>query len=396
MHQFALTNRWPVGAVVLGLVVAGCAAPARAAEADWGVCVSARTSSLTPELRKLSGPAVQRVEAIDFTGDGVEDFIVSVDPDQVIPGRTFSTKELWITSDYRIVRTPQLFRTPIFERWFVNLDADPEPEIVTCAGYEDGIDYWIDDQTDALGRTAFLFRFLPVASIEDADEGPRAVWIDREQLRGTAVRRVAAGHGIVCSFDYDSEALMEMVQLPPEPPQTALPLLFFALEPADHQAPTVLALRSTAPRTLEEMVAQSRAVPASQPTETAGDPAAAPTVQVDGPVVIAFYPHVSPDDAESDQGLVEILGDFGWHLRNARPALEAMGVTVHERAAGGLPVEVAGEAYTFTPPGGSRGVGYYLIAPGRERKVLTGVHTDVDLVVEMRRYLDRPPPRLTD
>ena len=114
----------------------------------------------TPE--KLSGLISGRITKtfqVDFTGDGINDYICHLD----FQDKTKSVyKEIWINSQFKIIKTIEKYSMDYDFFWFVNIDNDPEPEILSATGYSDGIDYCFIDQDLRKGRDKVLFYFNPV------------------------------------------------------------------------------------------------------------------------------------------------------------------------------------------------------------------------------------------
>lgn len=203
-------------------------APGSADGPAWGEVYAAREFPPTDDLLALCGPNVQRAETVDFNGDGVEDYIVSVPADEEVPGKTYTTKEYWITSEYQVVRTRQYFRTPIYDRWFVNLDDDAEPELLVCAGYEDGVDCVFRDQTDGLRAQEFLLQFVPIMLADTDDDTPHT-WGLPDTPDGVRVVRGPDTGTLACSFDFELEPWVELGAADPREPQLTIPMVFFTV-----------------------------------------------------------------------------------------------------------------------------------------------------------------------
>jgi hypothetical protein len=104
----------------------------------------------------VNGP-IQSVSEVDFTGDGIPDFICKMKADTSGVGI-----EYWISSDYKRIKTTQHYSEGFCYRWFINLDADPEPEIFKATGDEDGADYTFEDQNLQTGLDTILLYINPV------------------------------------------------------------------------------------------------------------------------------------------------------------------------------------------------------------------------------------------
>lgn len=112
------------------------------------------------DLTLLIKGQIKKVIQVDFNGDGKLDFICQYEPTTKMGNADFLQD--WITSDQLIVKTEKKYLMDIDYTWFVNIDSDPEPEIFSATGYEDGIDYAFYDQDFKLGKDKLLFYFHPV------------------------------------------------------------------------------------------------------------------------------------------------------------------------------------------------------------------------------------------
>lgn len=111
---------------------------------------------------KLKGH-INSVITIDFTGDGNLDYLVTMASEDK---HNYEFLEYWITSEFETIQKEKKFNDGIQYYQFVNLDSDPEPEIFSAFGYEDGIDYGLYDLDMKLGKEELIFYFNPVI-IED-------------------------------------------------------------------------------------------------------------------------------------------------------------------------------------------------------------------------------------
>jgi hypothetical protein len=110
-------------------------------------------------LTQMINGSIKRTFRVDFSGDGLSDYICQLDS---IEQETASYKEIWITSDFKIIKTIDKYVMDYDFFWFANLDNDLEPEIFSAAGYSDGIDYCFIDQDLKTGNDKILFYFNPV------------------------------------------------------------------------------------------------------------------------------------------------------------------------------------------------------------------------------------------
>lgn len=380
----ANTMRHVVALAIAALAVG--ASPCVVDAADWGALVEPKQIEPTDDLRAIAGRDIQRAVSVDFNGDGVEDYIVwapYAGPE--VPGKTFSNTEYWITSEYRVARTRPLYVTPIYKRWLVNLDDDPEPEILVESGYEDGSDFLLYDQTDGLRGQELLLHVQPMLVSEEMD-GIRHAWGTTEYLGLTRVIREGDGYGFACSYVRDLDPVVEFEVSPLRPPQVVLPILLLEMHgnrplPPRHHGFS-LTVRTSVTLTLPELVQRSR-----RPRDGAS---ATGAVAITGPTLIIFSPDVSAEEFETDQDYIEVSGDFEWHTGQARAALERLGATVHTRPGNAVRIRVGDQVRRLAVEAHRPRFGYWLVAPGREPKVLHGVYTDVDLMQEAREYFGRP------
>jgi len=110
-------------------------------------------------------------------------------------------------------------------------------------------------------------------------------------------------------------------------------------------------------------------------------------IEVIGPTLIAFFPRLSPRRIESNPELVYMLDDFYEHLKSIGTKLVAAGVRIYARPAGEIRILEEGRVRTLVPPPEGGDIGYYMVAPGLEATLVSGVQTDGDLIDEMDRNL---------
>jgi hypothetical protein len=111
----------------------------------------------TDELREYIKEKIDSTETIDFTGDKIPDYICRTSIDTSGIGN-----EYWISSDFKTIKKTKYYTDGFYYRWFINLDNDPEPEILEVSGAEDGADYTINDQNLLTGKDSTLLYIDPV------------------------------------------------------------------------------------------------------------------------------------------------------------------------------------------------------------------------------------------
>jgi hypothetical protein len=122
------------------------------------IAVDTLTTIPTELTRKLNGQ-ITSVVTVDFTGDGKGDYLVTMASENK---HNYEFLEYWITSDFEVFKKKKKYSDGIQYFHFVNLDQDPELEIFSASGYEDGIDYGFFDIDMKLGKEELIFYFNPV------------------------------------------------------------------------------------------------------------------------------------------------------------------------------------------------------------------------------------------
>ncbi len=147
------------------------------------------------ELKEIfSGLDFQTIQ-VDFNGDGLRDYICQPDyKTELIDPH----KEIWINSDFKIVKSVEKYWMDYDFFWFVNIDSDPEPEIFSATGYSDGIDYCFIDQDLKTGKDSILFYFNPV--ILDSDN---EYWGYPWDIKDILVKLENGQVKVKCSLDHD-------------------------------------------------------------------------------------------------------------------------------------------------------------------------------------------------
>jgi len=116
-------------------------------------------------------------------------------------------------------------------------------------------------------------------------------------------------------------------------------------------------------------------------------PAAAeksPVVVVRGPTIVAFFEPVPQAKLAKEPDTNEALADFQLYATSVRKPLRKAGIEFHELYAHSFRLRVGNKLTTFRP--GKVGVGYYLVAPGKDPRVEYGVMTDADLLQLANEY----------
>ncbi|MEO9534424.1 MAG: hypothetical protein ABJG68_00170 [Crocinitomicaceae bacterium] len=122
------------------------------------ITIDTLTTIPTELTDKLNGQ-ISSVVTVDFTGDSKLDYLVTMASEDK---HNYEYLEYWITSEFELFKKKKKFNDGIQYYHFVNLDRDPEPEIFSAFGYEDGIDYGFFDLDLKLGKEELIFYFNPV------------------------------------------------------------------------------------------------------------------------------------------------------------------------------------------------------------------------------------------
>jgi hypothetical protein len=110
-----------------------------------------------------------------------------------------------------------------------------------------------------------------------------------------------------------------------------------------------------------------------------------PLVEVRGPTVVAFFEPVTQEELEKDPDTNEALADFQIYAKKVSEPLRAAGIEFHELSAHSFRLRVGKRLTTFRP---AKGVGYYLVEPGKKPRIEYGVMTDADLIALAKEYFE--------
>jgi hypothetical protein len=115
------------------------------------------------------------------------------------------------------------------------------------------------------------------------------------------------------------------------------------------------------------------------------------TVLIHRPTIVAFFLPITEAEANSGEGDAEALSDFNYYLYMVRKRLESAGVEIQEVSERSFQIQDGTKTRAFET--GKVGIGYYLIAPGREPHVEYGVMTDEDLLETAQTYFGIAIPK---
>lgn len=103
-------------------------------------------------------------------------------------------------------------------------------------------------------------------------------------------------------------------------------------------------------------------------------------VAVDGPTLVGFYPVVSNERLEADEGLSTALDDFSYHIGTAMDSLMAAGFTVQYRGGDTVWLRARNKRTRVVRATDSATVGYVFADALGRRAVIYGVRGYTDLV----------------
>lgn len=173
------------------------------------------------KIRKLIKGFIEATRAIDFDGDKKTDYIVSVRTNKKVNDEVLRY-DFWVTSNFRIVKREPKFYADTDRKWFVNLDDDKVPEIVSAYGYEDGIEYSIYKQNFKSKKDTLLLMFNPVLM---EDNNPKTFyWGYPWDWTDILTKRKGNYFQLFCSFDHQVEGDFEVVEKPKW--QRKIPIIF--------------------------------------------------------------------------------------------------------------------------------------------------------------------------
>ena len=168
-----------------------------------GISVNARPNMKSPKkikapvkIRKLVKGKIAETRTVDFDGDKKADYIISVeDKTEGELGEKF-----WINSKLEIVKTQSWNYIETDFLWFIDLDGDSIPEIISASGFEDGIDYSIYKQNFNGQEDTLLLVFNPV--IIDGSRGKKTYWGYPWDISDVLVKSNGGKFELFCSFNH--------------------------------------------------------------------------------------------------------------------------------------------------------------------------------------------------
>ncbi len=146
---------------VHALILAACLALSGSA---FGATLHAPAPCDAPPWLKEIVRGLKSCQCVDFTGDGVPDYIALGATSQV-ENKTDGTPlgdEWWVTSDRHVVVKRTRWYADHNYIWLARLDAGLQPIIISAYGFAEGIEYTLQKLDLSTGTFTILFYFDPV------------------------------------------------------------------------------------------------------------------------------------------------------------------------------------------------------------------------------------------
>ena len=131
------------------------------------------------EIKKLIPQEIYLTYTVDFTGDGVLDFISQVETTR----KKDPIRDYWISSNFKIIREQRGY-VDVSILGFFNIDDDDELEYIRIDGEDINIDYVICDLKN--GKEKELFYFHPIIEYEE-----NYYWGDRYLIKDIVYKKDA-------------------------------------------------------------------------------------------------------------------------------------------------------------------------------------------------------------
>lgn len=109
-------------------------------------------------------------------------------------------------------------------------------------------------------------------------------------------------------------------------------------------------------------------------------------IDITGPTLIGFYPVVSNEQIEEDEGLATALDDFSFHLGTAQDSLKAAGFTVQLRGGDTLWLRRGANRARVVRAADRSTIGYLFVDTLLRRVFVYGVRDKIDLVAYAHEF----------
>ncbi|SHL32275.1 hypothetical protein [Flavobacterium chilense] len=177
--------------------------------------IKSKKIPVTDQLAKFIEEKIENVEAIDFTGDNIPDYICQAKVDSLGIGN-----EYWVSSDYKTIRKAKHYTDGFYYRWFINLDSDPEPEMFEAVGDEEGANYTITDLNLLTGKISTLLYINPVII-----ENQKKYWGYPWDIKNIKARTNGTVTELFCSLNH--QIIRDGNEENDPKSQKQMPVLFF-------------------------------------------------------------------------------------------------------------------------------------------------------------------------
>ena len=157
------------------------------------------------KIKQLIKDKITETRTVDFDGDGKLDYLVfvrTVKKPYIADEDGAVGTETWVTSDFKIVKQERKENSSFHDRWFINLDDDPMPEVFYALLYEDSSEYSIYKQ-NFKDKDTLLFDLNPV--ISDASRQNKNYWGYAWDISNIQARYQDGEIQILCSLKYKFE-----------------------------------------------------------------------------------------------------------------------------------------------------------------------------------------------
>ena len=207
-----------------------------------------------PQILETTPEFILKTETVDFNGDNKLDFIVLFQKqDKWRSPYGIREFEWWYTSSFEVVKKIQKSNVRFDYRWFINLDNDFEPEIVSARGYSDGMTYAFYDQNPINWSEKIILSFNPIL-LDASNKSKEYYWGYPWDLTNIISRIDKGMIQIRCSLDHD--IIRDSENYVPKWQKT-LPVIFFTgktTKPSVKVAP----IRKVQWLTLQEIIEKVR------------------------------------------------------------------------------------------------------------------------------------------
>jgi hypothetical protein len=109
-----------------------------------------------------------------------------------------------------------------------------------------------------------------------------------------------------------------------------------------------------------------------------------PIFDIHQPTIVAFFPHITDAEMESNPDTNEALSDFQFYAGTASKPLREAGIDFQVADTRSFTIRSGSRVRSFKT--GKIGIGYYFIAPGKKPHIEYGVMVDADILDVASKY----------